>query len=121
METGIKALDKLLTAQGIITSPGSTGFQSVTELRPADPKVVDLKLPFCMYQKVMMLPAGRRVRYHHFYMQHRQCRLASYLVNEEGDIVEQVFFQRDVKSVAACKKLAMMIRKRYKVQEKEAA
>ena len=121
METGIKALDKLLTAQGIKLSPGSNGFQSVTELRPADPKVVDLKLPYCMYQKVMMLPPGSRLKYHHFYLQHRQCRLASYMVDDNGNIVEQVFYQRDTRSVAACKKLATLLQKRYRMQEREAA
>lgn len=121
MTTGIKKLDKLFTALGVLTDSGTNGFQSVTLLSYADPKMLTMKLPYCMYQRVMSLKSGQVLHYHHFYLKDRQARLASYLVTPDGKVVEQVDYQRDIKSVQACKKIAGYLAHAYSTHRQLAA
>ncbi|MCU7554012.1 hypothetical protein OCL06_05310 [Alteromonas sp. ASW11-19] len=121
MDTGIKKLDKLFSEHGVLTDSGTNGFQSVTALRNADPKMLTMKLPYCMYQRVMALKSGQILHYHHFYLKYRQARLASYLITPDGKIVEQVDYQRDSKSVQACKKIAGYLTEAYSSHRQLAA
>ena len=114
MTTGIKAIDKLISTYGLYVHEGKDTFQSVTRLHGGDARAEKMKLPWCMFQKVMQKPVSSSLTYHQFFLPHRQHRLASFLVDEKGNIIEQVFYLRDCKGVKASRKLQMMLQHEYK-------
>ncbi|GGW95543.1 hypothetical protein [Alteromonas halophila] len=116
MTTGIKSIDKLIASYGLTTHAGKDAFQSVIRLRGGDAKARTLKLPWCMYQKVMQKPVSSALTYYQYFLPHRQHRLASFLVDEKGNIVEQVYYLRDGRGVKACKKLQVMLQTMCKAQ-----
>lgn len=109
MNTGIKMLDKLITQHGIRTQAGSDGFQTITVLHGGDKRAVSMGLPYCFYQRIMAMPVSHTVKLHQVFLPYRQARLASFLVDHKGHIVEQVYYQRDAKNVKACRKVQQMV------------
>lgn len=116
MTTGIKAIDNLIIRYGLYNAEGKDPFQSVTRLHGGDTRAATLKLPWCMFQKVMQRPVSAQLTYHQYYLPHRKQRLASFLVDEKGEIIEQVFYLRDGKGVKACRKIQAMLQVACKQQ-----
>lgn len=104
--TGIKALDKLLKDFGFLAEEGKDEFQRVTRYQGKDEKLATAKMPFCFYRLLESMPEGRSFRLHSFYLPYKKQRLAAFLVDEQGHIVEKVFYQRDRLYVEACHKVA---------------
>lgn len=113
MNTGLKTIDELILRHGIKTAESQDTFQQVMKWSGNDPRAAHYKLPFCFYQLITNLPATQNVILHHFYLPHRKARLASFLINSQGKIIEQVFYQRDAKYVKASKKLQAMVQRAY--------
>lgn len=113
MNTGLKTIDNLIERFGISVGEGHDAFQQVIDLYGGDSRAVSLKLPFCFYQIIANLPVNRRLSLHQFYLPHRKARLASFLIDESGHIIEQVYYQRDSKYVKACKKLQSLVQQNY--------
>lgn len=113
MNTGLKTIDDLIQRFGIKTNESQDTFQQVMAWSGNDPRAAYFKLPFCFYQLITTMPATKNVTLHHFYLPHRKARLASFLIDANGKIIEQVFYQRDVKYVNACKKLQVMVQRAY--------
>ena len=111
--TGIKALDKLLTQYGIREKEGADAFQRVCTLQGGDVRLQTLKLPFCFYTLIHSAPTWRSLTVHSFYLPYRKQRLASFLIDEHGCVIEQVFYQRENKYVEACKKVMGKIKLLY--------
>lgn len=109
MITGIKALDNLITKFGIETGVTQNDFQRGIELKSQDRRAVLMKLPYCFYTKIMALEESETVLLHQFALPYRNARLASFLVNQQGQIIEQVYYQRDSKYVIACKKVERLL------------
>ncbi|GGF81547.1 hypothetical protein [Alteromonas lipolytica] len=113
MQTGLKTIDNLVQRFGISVGEGHDAFQQVLKLSGGDSRAMTMKLPFCFYQIIANLPVSRRLSLHQFYLPHRKARLASFLIDEKGRIVEQVYYQRDSKYVQACKKLQGLVQQSY--------
>ena len=107
MATGVKAVDQLIEQFGILSSPGEDKFQRYFYLYGGDVRANTL--PFCMYQKVMNAPVSRRFSVHHFYLPHKKCKLASFLFNEKGELVEQVYYAKVARMVVVCRKLQQQV------------
>lgn len=113
MNTGLKTIDDLILRHGIKTDESQDTFQQVMCWSGNDPRAAHYKLPFCFYQLITNLPTTQSVTLHHFYLPHRKARLASFLINAQGKIIEQVFYQRDAKYVKASKKLQALVQRAY--------
>lgn len=113
MHTGMKNVDDLILRFGVMRVPGRDLFQHVLSLCGSDIKANTMKLPFCFYRVITSLPPNRQLLLHQFYLPHKKARLASFLIDEEGKIVEQVYFQRDRKYVLACRKLQLLVSNNY--------
>ena len=115
MTTGVKAVDQLIEQFGILSSPGENKFQRFSYLYGGDVRANSL--PFCMYQKVMNAPVSHRFSVHHFYLPHKKCKLASFLFNEKGELIEQVYYPKASRMVVVCRKLQQyVLMQRYKLR-----
>lgn len=113
MNTGVKAIDKLIATNGLQTDYVDNAFQRVMVLHGADGRIATWKLPWCMYNKIMAYSAGERLFLHVFYLPYRKARLASFLVDERGNVIEQVDYLRERKMVEAIQKLRRMLEMQY--------
>jgi hypothetical protein len=113
METGIKALDKLISQYGLSFQLGHDEFQRVVSFRGGDERAKLLKLPFCFYQIISHLAVTKQVTLHHFYLPYRGARLASYLIDEQGVVLEQVYYLREAKYIKACRKIKLALERQY--------
>ena len=107
MQTGIKAVDQLILKHGILNELGSNTFQRRSRLTGGDERANGL--PFCMYQKVVNAPVSHQFTVHHFYMPGNKGKLASFLFNEKGQLIEQVYFQKVARWVQVCRKLQQLV------------
>lgn len=116
MTTGVKAVDQLIEKFGILSSPGQDQFQRLTSLFGGDKRANTL--PFCMYQKVMSAPVSQRFTVHQFYLPYKKSKLASFLFNEKGELIEQVYFTKMSRMVNVCRKLQRILLEEKDVREK---
>lgn len=116
MNTGLKTVDNLIRTFGIRTRNGADKSQSLVTLSSADERLASMRIPFCMMQKILSLPQNRSLRFHQWYLPHKGAKLACFLIDEEGRIVEQVYFQRDTKHVNAARKLQQMVEQAHRSQ-----
>ncbi|BFT30495.1 hypothetical protein D210916BOD24_16710 [Alteromonas sp. D210916BOD_24] len=107
MQTGIKGVDQLIAKHGIKVDVGFDDFQRRSRLTGGDERAQ--ALPFCMYQKVMNAPLSRMFTVHHFYMPDHKGKLASFLFNEKGELIEQVYYQKVARWVNVCRKLQQWV------------
>ena len=109
MQTGIKSVDTLITKYGILVSPGADEFQRRVRLTGGDERANNL--PFCMYQKVAHAPLSKCFNVHHFYLPSHKGKLASFLFDEKGNLIEQVYYQRVARWVKVCRKLELLVKR----------
>ncbi|MEC8374878.1 MAG: hypothetical protein VX078_08730 [Pseudomonadota bacterium] len=107
MQTGIKAVDQLLAKHGIMGEEGYDQFQRRARLTGGDSRAN--MLPFCMYQKVAYAPLSQSFTVHHFYMPGNKGKLASFLFDEKGALIEQVYYQKVSRWVQVCRKLQQLV------------
>ena len=107
MQTGVKAVDELLSKHGILTESGFDDFQRRARLPGGDERANSL--PFCMYQKITNAPMSHFFTVHHFYMPGNKGKLASFLFNEKGQLIEQVYYQKVARWVQVCRKLQQLV------------
>ncbi|RDV27383.1 hypothetical protein DXV75_04960 [Alteromonas aestuariivivens] len=109
MDTGLKTLDKLIEQHGIRVMEGQDELQSVVYLQGGDRRAVSMKLPFCFYRVIMSKPVSSVIKLHQVYLPYRRARLASFLVDEKGRVMEQVYYQRDSRYVRACRSIQKLV------------
>ena len=107
MQTGIKAVDQLISKHSIMADLGADTFQRRTRLTGGDERAN--ALPFCMYQKVAHAPLSKQFTVHHFYMPSNKGKLASFLFDEKGQLIEQVYYQKVARWVQVCRKLQQLV------------
>lgn len=113
MQTGIKAIDKLIDKYGFLVDEGRDEFQQVSIMFGEDPRIQTMKLPYCFYREIASAPLFKRFVLHQLFLPHRKTRFASFLLDEDGQLVEQVYYLRDAKGVKACKKVQEAIAQVY--------
>jgi hypothetical protein len=107
--TGLKSIDQLVTRYGINLSDAETlladnAFQKSLVLYGQDQRLDYMKLPPCMYMIISAASIEERFTIHRFYLPYKNgIRFATYLLNEEGDVIESVCYQRNAKYLAAFK------------------
>lgn len=109
MQTGNKSVDQLIAKHGILSTPGVNEFQRRVRLTGGDERANSL--PFCMYQKVAYAPLSQFFSVHHFYLPSHKGKLASFLFDEKGNLIEQVYYQRVARWVKVCRKLEQLVRR----------
>ena len=114
MNTGLKTIDNLISSFGIRTEEGVDKSQSLMTFLGGDFRVNTVKMPFCIMQKILQAPHHQEFRLLQWFLPHKGVRLASFLINDAGNIVEQVYFQRDAKHVEACRRLQKKVANTFK-------
>lgn len=109
MKTGLKTVDSLIEHYGIRVQEGKDASQALMALRGGDMRINAMRLPYCIVQKIMGLPAHRMLKLHQWYLPHKKAKLAAFLIDEKGSIIEQVYYQRDAKHVHACRKVQQFV------------
>lgn len=108
--TGHKGIDQLIQRYGLLTAPGEDAFQRLGYMQGGDRRAENL--PFCMYQKVMQCPVSHRFSVHQFFLPNKKGRLATFLFDEKGQLIEQVYYVRLSRLTQVCKKLEGLLRRR---------
>ena len=103
----LKRLISFISKHGIMAEFGSDTFQRRSRLTGGDERANGL--PFCMYQKVVHAPLSHQFTVHHFYMPGNKGKLASFLFNEKGQLIEQVYYQKVARWVEVCRKLQQLV------------
>ena len=112
MQTGIQTLDKLIEKIGLRTHPCDNDLQQVDLCYGGvQPQLVDTKLPFCIARAIFRAPMYSTLRLHQLWLAGRSKPLACFLVDENGDIVERVYYQNGRKYYDACDKVIRHIQR----------
>ena len=114
MNTGLKTIDNLIHSFGVRTEEGEDKSQSLTTFCGGDFRVNTVKMPFCIMQKILQTPQEKQLRLLQWFLPHKQARLASFLIDESGAVIEQVYFQRDARHVEACRRIQKMVSRTYR-------
>lgn len=109
MCTGMKNIDKLISRYGIRLDKGRDVSQCLQVLQGGTADSIGMHVPYCIWRIVESAPQHVNFKLHTWYLPHRSARLASFLIDEQGDVIEQVYFQRDANYVKACKKLQILV------------
>lgn len=105
--TGTKSIDQLIQRYGILSKPGKDPLQRLTYLCGGDKGAN--ALPYCMFNIIMNAPVSRRFTVHHFYHPTKKCRLATFLFDEKGQLIEQVYYAKVARWVELCRKLQRLV------------
>ena len=122
MQLGIQALDKLVSKLGLQTQPCNNEFQRVDIcFGGAQPQVGDCKLPFCIAKAIFQAPMYSSLWLHQVWLAGKEKPLACFLIDENGDVVERVYYQNTRKYYDACDKLITQIQRLGMQQQSKAA
>jgi hypothetical protein len=107
--TGLKSIDQLIARYNIqlptlFENAIDNAFQKTTMLCGQDERIDFMNLPYCIYRIVSDASEDERFTLHRFYLPHKKgVRFATYLIDENGDMVESVCYQRNIKYTSAFK------------------
>ncbi|MFQ3251346.1 MAG: hypothetical protein ACI9O6_003193 [Glaciecola sp.] len=127
LETGIKSIDHLVQRYSINFNIdegqlADNAFQKSLVLYGQDQRLDYFNLPPCMYMIIAAASAEEKFIVHRFYLPYKNgVRFATYLLNEEGEIVESVSYQRNVKYLQAFKIIRKQIALANQINESIAA
>ncbi|MBF7073249.1 hypothetical protein ISG33_07560 [Glaciecola sp. MH2013] len=119
--TGIKGIDLLVAKHSIVLSDDKTklsdnAFQKSLVLYGQDQRLDFMNLPPCMFLVLSAADHNDRFTLHRFYLPYKNgVRFATYLLNESGDVIESVCYQRGAKYLKAFKVIGSKIA--YKKEE----
>lgn len=109
MSSGIKSIDQLIQRYGICLNStenhlADNPFQKSLVLFGQDQRLDYVNLPPCMYMIIAAADAETKFIIHRLYLPYKSgVRFATYLLNENGDLVESVCYQRNSKYLQAFK------------------
>lgn len=106
INTGIKSLDATFMRHSIQFEDCNTPLQKVFSINGQARGAGFRMLPFCMQQIVLATPVSEKLRVMQFSLPYKNNeKFACFLFNEEGELVEQVCYQRKFNYVRAFKQL----------------
>ena len=111
MTTGLKTIDAMITRFGVRVDEGQDESQSLMMLQGGDHRVHAMRVPYCIFQKIQSFATQRTLKLHQWFLPNKKGRLATFLIDEAGNIVEQVYYPRDSRHVAACRKIQLIVEK----------
>ncbi len=109
VSSGIKSIDQLIQRYGICLNsaenrPADNAFQKSLVLYGQDQRLDYANLPPCIYMIIAEADAETKYIIHRLYLPYKSgVRFATYLLNENGDVVESVCYQRNSKYLQAFK------------------
>ena len=127
LDTGIKSIDQLIQRHSISFSNNEAqltdnAFQKTLVLYGQDQRLDYVNLPPCMYMIIAAADLDEKFTVHRFYLPYKNgVRFATYLLNEEGEIIESVSYQRNVKYLQAFKIIRKQIALANQASESMAA
>lgn len=95
MNTGIKALDTVITRWGIHGSDVDNDFQQALTISGRDPRVLKMDLPYCIIREIGRHKLPEQLMLHRFSVPHKKARLACFVTDMEGNILEKVYYGHD--------------------------
>nr|WP_297349367.1 hypothetical protein [uncultured Glaciecola sp.] len=127
ISTGIKSIDLLVNRYCVYLNSdenelADNAFQKSLILYGQDQRLDYVNLPPCMYMIIAGADATTKFVIHRLYLPYKNgVRFATYLLNEDGDVIESVCYQRNSKYLRAFKVIRMHIIMANDVFEVEAA
>ncbi|AEP29347.1 hypothetical protein [Brumicola nitratireducens] len=109
VSSGIKSIDQLIQRYGVCLNSrenqlADNAFQKSLVLYGQDQRLDYVNLPPCMYITIAEADADTKFVIHRLYLPYKNgVRFATYLLNEDGDIIESVCYQRNSKYLQAFK------------------
>lgn len=125
--TGIKSIDHLIQRYSISFSVGEgqladNSFQKSLVLYGQDQRLDYVNLPPCMYMIISAAAPNEMFVIHRFYLPYKNgVRFATYLLNEDGEVIESVSYQRNVKYLQAFKIIRRKISQAHQLPQTMAA
>lgn len=107
--SGIKSIDHLVQRYSICLNStenqlADNVFQKSLVLYGQDQRLDYVSLPPCMYMIIAEADAQTKFIIHRLYLPYKNgVRFATYLLNDDGDVIESVCYQRNVKYLQAFK------------------
>ena len=122
MQTGIQALDKMISKIGLRTDNCDNEFQRIDRcFGGSQPQLCDKKLPFCIAKAIFQAPMYSRLWLHQIWLAGKEKPLACFLIDEQGVVVERVYYLNARKYYTACDKLINQVQRLYTQQHSKAA
>ena len=106
MNTGIKALDTAVNRWGISGFEADNAFQFALPISGRDQRVLKMNLPYCIVKEIGRHKEIEDLTLHQFFVPHKKARLACFVTDSQGNILERVYYGRDRKYWHASAKLA---------------
>lgn len=106
MNTGIKALDTVINRWGINGHEADNAFQVATYVSGRDPRVLKMNLPHCIIQEIGRHKPITGLILHQFFVPHKKGKLACFVTDLRGKVLERVYYGHDRKYWKASEKVA---------------
>jgi|GEM_PF-3335096 len=109
LSSGIKSIDQLIQRFSICllgaeNQLANNAFQKSLVLYGQDQRLDYVSLPPCMYMIIAEADAQTKFIIHRLYLPYKNgVRFATYLLNDDGDVIESVCYQRNSKYLQAFK------------------
>jgi hypothetical protein len=106
MQTGIQLIDKAISKYGLVLEPCKNAFQQVDRcFGGSQPQYPGKTLPFCIAKAIFQSPMYSVLYLHYLTVPGKDKPLACYLVDENGRVIERVYYQNSRKYYDAFDKL----------------
>ena len=103
----LKSVEQLIEKYGVSAFADDTPFIKRRQLTHND--AMQKGMPFCFFRKLQALTPHDSVWCFTAFLPNKKQRLAMYLVDKHNNVVEQVYYLRDRKGVAACEKIQRLL------------
>jgi len=109
LSTGIKSIDQLVQRYRVCLNSSANqlsdnAFQKSLILYGQDQRLDYVNLPPCMYMIIAEADTETKFVIHRLYLPYKNgVRFATYLINDDGDVIESVCYQRNSKYLHAFK------------------
>lgn len=121
MKTGMATLDNAINKFGLTHEPINNEFQSVTQCFGGEtPALNSVNLPFCINQFLYNAPLYSQWLLYCFELPKANKKLACFITDMEGNIVERVYYQNSRKYYDACDKLLNNVSALFQATEQAA-
>jgi len=127
VRSGIKSVDQLVQRYHVYLQSrenelADNAFQKSLILYGQDQRLDYVNLPPCMYMIIAEADAATKFVIHRLYLPYKSgVRFATFLLSNDGDVLESVCYQRNSKYLNAFKVIRKQIAKRSFSEQKEAA
>ena len=121
MKTGMATIDNAIAKFGLTHQPIENEFQSVVQCFGGEtPALRSVNLPFCINQFLFNAPLYSQWLLHQFELPKTNKKLACFITDLNGNVVERVYYQNSRKYYDACDKLVNRVSSLFHATEQAA-